>query len=190
MNDKFDGAYKIELSKDEFLNQLNNSWSNFQKKRVYTTKAIARFAVENNLVKVGFNTISSKSKKELREIILKAQEPQAEAPKARNTSNGADSMANEVIDSLNALKFELQGTDLKPFLKDKACGAIENLLNKIEDDEKLKNIGLAGNISIIAIVLIDSVIGFKTIIAKVKAMKSKRDLKGSKEAKNEDTSTK
>lgn len=184
MSDKFDNAYKIELSKEDFLEQLNNSWSNFQKKRVYTTKAIARFAVENNLVKVGFNTISSKSKKELREIILKAQEPQAEAPKARNVTNGSDSMAKELIESLDELKNELQGTSLNPFLKSKAIGAVENLLDKIEDEEKLKNIGLAGNISIIAITVVDGLIGIKTIIAKVKAIKSKRDLKDTKKADN------
>lgn len=170
-------AYEIPLTKDEFITELKENWNTFKADKLNTALVISEFIVKEKLSMKSVNSLKTMSKDNLKKEVLEGLEIplKNQAKKPIVTVNA--SFAHDVVEVLNNFKLELQGTALNPFLAKQAIKAIDSLINKLEDKNKLENLGMIGNGVILLFTVIDTFIDIKTIPQKIKDFKAKREAK-------------
>lgn len=174
--------YEIPLNADDFLQQISENRNAFKEVKHHTTEAIAHYATTKNLVKQSFNSLKVMSKDKLLDLILESQNPAtAEKSVIKSSSNNSEALANDLIEILNQIKKDIQNKPLNKVIHNQAIKSLSKLINRIEDDKTLENVGLVGNIIVLIITFIDTFIDIKTIPQKIKEFREKRAIKNNDE---------
>ena len=163
---------KIELNEKDFLKQVESNWVTYSKDII--AGDLHDYMIEKGFTNLKKSTLKSKTKPQLKAIILEGANPMEEKPKVKSANNGTNGLASDVINVLDELKKELKGSNLNKFIKERAIKSIESILNKIEDTSKLDNLGTIGNVLIFVLTLLDVFVDIKTIPKKIRAFKEKR----------------
>lgn len=163
---------KIILTKEQFIEAVTNNWNSIKDKHKIID--FAEFISNENLTTLSLGTLKGMTKAKLREAAINGVQNPLKETSPRVVKSGAEGIASDIVNLLDELKQELQSKPINKLIKNRAIKALENLINKFEDNEKLENLGFIGNCLVIALTFLDVFIDIKTIPSKIKEFKAKR----------------
>lgn len=161
----------LEIEIDDVVNEIKTNWTAFKDK--YTLKDFSSYVVEKKLTTLKATSLKGKTKDQYKEIILKgAAGEDVPMPRANKTN---DNFAGSLVGILSDIKKEIHKTDINPLLKKWLTSVFNKLLNKLEDDQKIEQMGMMGNILVFALVGLDVFVNLESIPKKIKEFREKRE---------------
>lgn len=161
----------IELPRAEFLHEITENWSKWEKPT--TIKELAQYMVDNAFTKKAIGTLEKTPKKQLREIIIKGDEDVTHQDK-----KSPGGLGGEVMDFLDDVKIEMHKKNIHPTIKKQIIKQIDKQAEKVEDDSIFDKLGIFSLVVLGIMLVLEMVFpnGFKDTIKKYKEFKNKKTL--------------
>ncbi|QKF82048.1 hypothetical protein [Halarcobacter ebronensis] len=139
---------KIELSREEFLELLETNQKTISDN--HTVKEIGEYLIEKGFTKKSIGSLKM-SKPNLFKLALEGDNEESQP---RITDTGAESLATQIINSLDEAKKEFHGNGLNKLIKTWSINSAQGLLEKVQP-QNMQKVGIIGHTIVISALLLD-----------------------------------
>lgn len=152
----------LQMDKETFITSLKSDAAWLKEN---TIKHIAEALKHFNLSEKTISTLEGYSKPNLKKELENYEKPLSPVTIQKTSSKNGG--ASVLVSLLNDLKLLIHSKELNPKVKEWAELAIDKLIAKVDDKEKLENMGTFGYYAIVIATFLDTILDFEKIREKI-----------------------